>query len=158
LVPSDKGAAKPDCGSMTPTGRQKEEDMDASLFDRLAQTVSQLSRRGALRTALAGATVAAAGFLASAPTNEAKKKKKRKKCPSCPTSPVCPTCTGKALGQLCFNTKECCGTETNRSCARVTGAIGTAPVCCGTGDSPCSKSGDCCVPFDCSAGQCKLVP
>jgi hypothetical protein len=131
--------------------------MDASLFDRLAQAIGERSRRGALRTALAGATLAATGLLASAPTSEAKKKKKRKKCPTCPTCPVCPTCTGKALGELCFTTKECCGTETNRSCARATDGIGS-PVCCGTGNSPCSKDGDCCIPFDCSAGQCKLVP
>jgi hypothetical protein len=137
-----------------------EESMEASLINRLAQAVGASSRRIALRMALKGAAIGTAGLLASAPASEAKKKKKKKcpACPTCATCPSCPTCVSKALGQLCFSAKECCGTETNRSCARATnGAVG-APVCCGTGDSPCSASQDCCVGFDCSAGQCKLVP
>jgi hypothetical protein len=130
--------------------------MDASLFDRLARTVGGGSRRRALRTIMGGATVAVAGVLASGTGGVAKKKKKRKKCPDCPTCPTCPTCQGKALGQRCFSARECCGSETNRSCARATGETG-APVCCGTADSPCSVNKDCCIPFECFAGQCVLV-
>jgi hypothetical protein len=53
--------------------------MDASLFDRLAQALAVRSRRGALRTALGGAAVAATGLLVSIPSAGAKKKKKRRK-------------------------------------------------------------------------------
>ena len=129
--------------------------MDASTFDRLSRLLGDGSRRIALRTILGGTLVAAAGTLASATGGDAKKKKKRKKCPDCPTCPVCPTCVGKALGTSCFTARECCGNETNRSCARATG--GGAPVCCGTGGSPCSVDGDCCNPFECFNNQCLLL-
>jgi hypothetical protein len=61
--------------------------MDASRFDRLVQVVGGSSRRSALRAALSGATVAAAGLLVSATGNDAKTKKRKKK-PKPPPPPL----------------------------------------------------------------------
>jgi hypothetical protein len=119
--------------------------MDASRFDRLVQVVGGGSRRTALRTALGGATVAAAGLLASTTGIGAKKKKRKKKCQT-------KTCQGKAQGEACTTNKECCANETQLACARASGV--NQPVCCGTLGAPCGVDGKCCLGFECFSGQC----
>ena len=116
--------------------------MDTSGFDRLVQMVSGRSRRTALRTAFGGATVAAAGLLASATGSGAKKKKRKKKCKKC---------HGKAQGEACLTNKECCANETRLACAFTSGV--NQPVCCGVLGAPCGVDGDCCLGFECFAGD-----
>ena len=132
--------------------------MDISLLSRLTRAVDERSRRHALRTALGGITLAAAGLVAAAPPSKAKKnnrknkRKKKKTCPDCPVCQNCPTCppqcVGKALGDACQNIKECCGNETNLSCGLTDGG-GSDTVCCGTLGAPCVGDADCCLPFFC---------
>lgn len=109
--------------------------MDASAFDRLTQAVGSRSRRSALRSAVAGTTMAAAGLLVSATGSGAKKKRKR-----------CKKCHGKARGDACATNKECCANETRLACAF---ASGNRPVCCGVLGAPCGVDGDCCRGFTC---------
>jgi hypothetical protein len=121
--------------------------MAASTFDRLTRTVGNRSRRGALRTVLGGATVAAAGLLASASGNGAKSKKRKKKCKKC---------RGKTQGERCLTNKECCANETRLACALTSAAGG--PVCCGVLGAPCGVDGDCCRGFEClGSGQCGFL-
>jgi hypothetical protein len=121
--------------------------MDASAFDRLTLLAGGSSRRGALKTALGGATLAAAGVLTSAGAHA---KRRRKKCKK-----KCPTCSGKSLGQVCARTSECCATQTNLACA-FTSASNEETVCCGTTGVPCpGGDGDCCFDFDCDDGVCQ---
>ena len=120
--------------------------MGTTAFDRLTQTVGGRSRRSTLRTALGGATVAAAGLLVSATGNGAKNKKKRKRCKRC---------HGKAQGEACLTNKECCANDTRLACA-FTSTDG--PICCGVLGAPCGVSGDCCHGFEClGSGQCGFL-
>ena len=120
--------------------------MDESALDRLTRTVGDRSRRNALRTALAGAAVAAAGLLASAAGADAKRKKRKRKCKPC---------RGKMQGEACLTNKECCANETHLACAFTSG---DGPVCCGVGGAPCGGSGDCCRGFEClGSGQCGFL-
>lgn len=114
--------------------------MDASTFDRLTQAVGSRSRRSALKTAIGGATVAAAGLLVSATGSGAKKKRKR-----------CKKCHGKAQGEECLTNKECCANETRLACAFASGV--NQPVCCGVDGAPCGVDGDCCLGFECFASD-----
>jgi hypothetical protein len=124
----------------------QEDHMDASGFDRLTRSVGGHSRRSTLGTALAGATVAAAGLLASATGSGAKKKKRKKKCKKC---------RGKAQGERCLTNKECCANETHLACAFTSGV--NQPVCCGVLGAPCGVAADCCRGFECSGGQCVFL-
>jgi hypothetical protein len=120
--------------------------MDASAFDRPTQLGGGRSRRSALRSALAGATLAAAGLVASTASGDARKKCRKKKCPKCP---------GKALGEVCARTTECCPIQTDLACG-FTPSSGANTVCCGTTGVAC-PGGDheCCFDFTCVNGACR---
>lgn len=123
--------------------------MNASAFDRLTQLEGGRSRRSALRSALGGTTLAAVGLVTSAASGDAKKK--RKKC----KKKTCPKCLGKALGDVCARTTECCPIQTNLACG-FTPTSGADTVCCGTAGVAC-PGGDheCCFDFTCVNGTCQ---
>lgn len=113
--------------------------MDGLQFD-------SLTRRVALRSAVAGAAATAIG-LAAIGTTEAKKKKK-KKC----------KCTSLGFGKPCTTNKECCTNETNLACAVSSAAGNSDKTCCGASDFVCTTNDQCCADFSCQSGSCQPVP
>jgi hypothetical protein len=124
--------------------RIREDVMDGTAFDKLVQLVGGGStRRIALKSALAGGTLAAVGLAASAIETTAKKKKKK-----------CKKCKPKNLGEACATNKQCCTNETNRLCAFPSNPSSPNTVCCGGVGATCSSTDDCCGDFTCDGGLC----
>jgi hypothetical protein len=117
--------------------------MDGSGLSRWSRRVAAgRTRRAALATALGGVTLAIAGMTAHRTETVAKKKKR------------C-TCKAKPLGERCTTNKQCCTNQTNRICGLQNNVGG--PNCCGGLNAQCGSITDCCEPFGCASGRCKLV-
>jgi hypothetical protein len=125
--------------------------MDGPTFDsitRLAQGAS--TRRGAVTSAIGGATASAlavAGLATLGGSAEAKKNKKKKK-------KKCPACQPLAAGTPCSTNLECCTNETDHLCAVSSTATSVTKTCCGGVGTPCTSSNQCCNQFSCKSGIC----
>jgi hypothetical protein len=109
---------------------------------------------GSRRQALQGAAVAT-GALLAARVDGAAKKGMKKRC----RKKKCPTCVPLALGSRCSTARDCCGTETNLSCAATETGNPSGTVCCGTAGVACGLSDDnCCSGFLCVNGACAGEP
>ena len=138
--------------------------MDSESFDIVARLFTgAMSRRGALRTMIAGSAAGAAGvtpWMADASAKPKKRRARKRRKNRC-----------KKAGQRCGSSKQCCTGRTRRRCAVAFNAGNSDTTCCGGQGAVCGGAdGDlnaigpfCCSGFTCSSttrarGTCVRLP